>query len=203
MKTTRYLAMLTIATALSAPALANDRRDHDLTPVTKNFITNANIGNNFEIDSSKIALDRSKDAELREFADMMVNDHMMAKEEMEAALPVGSDPTLGKNYDRKHKAKLDQLKAVSDAKFDAAYLAAQKEAHKESVALFGQYASKGDEPALQEFAAEKLPRLQAHQRTVNSFTMTKDGYHATKPLSHGTDMSDRMMPGNRPHAVQR
>jgi putative membrane protein len=194
----QLFAGLVLATALSTGAMAAEKA---VSAKTEKFITNATIGNMFEVDTSKIALDRSDDAELRNFATMMVKDHTMALKNMKAALPSDADPRLGTEYDAKHAQKLEELREVSDEKFDAAYVAVQKDAHKEAVGLFSDYAKTGDEKTLREFAATTLPRLKDHQTHVNSFKLTNDGYTATKPMKHSTEHLP--MTGDNPKAARR
>lgn len=194
MKTTRFLASLMLATTLSSGAFAA------LSAKSEDFIKKATIGNQFEIDSSNVALDRSTDAEVRDYAKQMVKDHQMALKDLGEAAPSDSLPA-STELDAAHEKQLDALRKVSDKQFDAAYIKAQTKAHDETVALFSSYAAKGDEPELKAYAAAKLPRLKQHQAHVKSFKMTKDGYHATHAMPKST--AEMKRPGEKPMAVQR
>lgn len=203
MKKLQLLGMV-VGMVLAATAQAKTAEqavDGNISARTEKFITNATIANKFEIDTSKLALDRSEDAEVRAFAQRMIEDHTKAGESMKAVLPTDANPTLGSMYDAKHEAKLDQLRNIREDQFDAAYVKVQTQAHDEAVTLFGDYAKNGDEKDLKDFAAATLPTLKAHQAHVKSFKKTAHGfensYHnASTPIMHD-------MPGETPHAVPR
>lgn len=174
------VATLLVTTAIwtAAGAKTVAQSTDGISPATEKFITGAVIGNRLEIDSSKLALDRSEDPTVREFAKMMVEDHEAAMENMKSVVPNDSAPALGADYDAKHQQKLDALRNTSEANFDAAYVKTQTEAHDEAVALFSGYAQSGDEKDLKQFAAATLPTLKAHQAEIKSFRKTADGYQA-------------------------
>lgn len=197
-----FFAGMLIAGAGFSAAIAKtaEQATDGITPMTEQFITKANIGNQFEIDSSKLALDRSEDATVRAFAKSMIEDHTNAKKNMRAVLPTDTPAGLGAQLDEAHEAKLEALRNTSEEGFDAAYVKIQQQAHDETVALFNQYAAKGDEADLKEFAAITLPTLKAHQAHIKSVKKSGDEYVANEMKatpSHHT-LSDAT-----PMAVQR
>jgi putative membrane protein len=80
--------------------------------------------NDKEIEESKIALTRSKNAEVKAFAKMMVDHHTEAKKK--GAKLAASAPPAESEVSKKLKADtataLEALKATADADFDRAYL---------------------------------------------------------------------------------
>jgi putative membrane protein len=136
---------------------------------TKNFVKNARVGGNFEVESSQLALQKAKDANVRAFAERMVTDHTQAGEKLEQTVSGQNisidEPAAGK-LDKKHQAMLDKLRNAGDAEFDRMYVKMQQDAHKEAVALFSKYAKNGDNAALKSFAQETLPTLQDHQKHI-------------------------------------
>ncbi len=194
-------AVLVACTSLyTAQAKTASQAADGISPATEKFITNAKIGNRFEVDTSKIALDRTEDATVREFAKMMVEDHTHAMESMKGFVPTDAPPALGAAYDAKHAQKIEALRKTSDESFDAAYIKAQKEAHAEAVSLFSNYAKQGDEKDLKGFAAATLPTLKAHEAHINSFKKTGDEYTAA-PMK--TPVTNMKKPGENPMGVQR
>ena len=131
-------------------------------PATDTFLKQAAVGNQFEIDSSKLALSKGKSTDVKAFATEMVEDHGDAATKFKKAV---SDATLKEpstSPDDKHEAILKDLRTKSGADFDKAYIDAQKQAHVETVALFESYAKGGDNPRIKLFAQELLPKLQQH-----------------------------------------
>jgi putative membrane protein len=133
------------------------------------FAEMAGSSNRFEIQSSELALERAENEDVRAFAELMIQDHTRAGEQMMAAAEAdGVTPPTA--MIEKHQTQFDQLQAAEGAAFDQAYLAAQAGAHDEAVALFDGYAAQGEEGALREFAAQTLPTLQEHKAHVDAMT---------------------------------
>jgi putative membrane protein len=131
---------------------------------TESFVQNAAISNQFEILSSQTALSKSRSTEIKQFAQQMIDDHTQTTNQLNSTLPTSSaDPALAKvKLDSKHQKILDSLNNTPEANFDQAYITAQTDAHNEAVTLFQDYAQKGDDVALKNFAAQTLPILQQH-----------------------------------------
>ena len=124
-------------------------------------------GNTFEIESSKLALTRSKSGTVQSFAKRMIEDHTTAAAKFERAVSKAKLSPPPKKLDAKHQAILDGLQGKDGTSFDTAYIAAQYDAHVEAVSLFKVYAARGDNVPLQMFAQELLPTLQAHLDVVS------------------------------------
>ncbi len=123
--------------------------------------------NQFEIQSSELAQQKSQNAEVMSFAEQMIADHTAATEKFTAAASSES-VTVATTLMPDHQEQLDSLNEASADQFDQAYLAAQVAAHVEAVDLFGGYAERGPEGDLKTFAAETLPILQNHLTEVQA-----------------------------------
>lgn len=130
------------------------------------FVPMATASNTFEIESSRLALERSRDREVRRYARQMIADHTTASRRMVSAARSAGIPAQRSGLDAKHQRMLDELAATPSDEFDAAYVDAQVMAHREAVALFTAYSERGDEPRLQQFAANTLPTLQMHHQEI-------------------------------------
>jgi putative membrane protein len=127
------------------------------------YMAQAASGDQFEIQSSQLALQMSQNAAVRNFANMLVADHSRMSQTMIAtAQSVGlapPPPALLPN----HQALLNQLRASgTGANFDMAYQQAQVQAHQEALALHQNYAASGDNPALRTVASQAVPTIQMH-----------------------------------------
>lgn len=116
--------MSLLAQQASPPQSAATQRSPDAT-----FVAHAAVGDLFEIESSKLALERSSNAAVREFATMMVEDHGQMSAKLKAAAgPLGI--TVPAELDPPHQKKLKMLRDTTDAEmFDRAYIEAQTNAH--------------------------------------------------------------------------
>jgi putative membrane protein len=144
---------------------AVEAKEVKLSKATTDFVKKAAVANQFEIDSSKLALEKSQDADIKTFAQKMVDDHTKAGEAFTAAVTEGKvdSALVPAKLDSKHQKELDKLSKADAKDFDKDYLKAQKDAHKDAVALFKSYSEKGDNEALKTFATNTLPTLEAHK----------------------------------------
>ena len=110
-----------------------------------------------EIESSRLALSRTVDAPMMQFAQKMSDDHTRAGNEMMTV--AGATPPT--DMTAADKAKITDLNAAPD--FQAAYVAAQVKAHDDTVALFQSFAENGPDGPLKDFATKTLPTPQQHQ----------------------------------------
>ena len=119
-------------------------------------------GDQFEIQSSQLVLERSRNEEVKRFARMMVEDHRSSTQRLKAV-----SQQAGLNAPRaamlaKHQTKLDELRAAT-TNMDQMYLGQQREAHAQAIALYeGMSSAEGMPKPLGMFAREILPKVQAH-----------------------------------------
>lgn len=135
---------------------------------TEDFIKHASIANQFEIESSKLALNRSSDADVKSFAQKMVDDHTKTGQKMKSVLLTNGLKAPAPGLDDKHAKILKELKEASAKDFDEEYVDAQEDAHDDAVSLFKGYANNGENVALKNFAAETLPDLENHDKQVEA-----------------------------------
>lgn len=136
---------------------------------TDKFVKKAAISNQFEIDSSKLALERSQNAEVRKLAQQMIDDHTKAGADFKAALVAGKvdQALVPTGLDKKHQRIMENLREEDAEDFDDEYVDAQERAHRKAVNLFEDYAKDGDNAALKDFAAKTLPTLKQHKDHVD------------------------------------
>jgi putative membrane protein len=140
---------------------------------SQSFVEKASIANEFEIESSKLALRKSNRNDVKAFAKRMVEDHTKTSKKMSKALQASkSDARPADELDERHEALLAKLKYVSSKDFDQKYIAMQMDAHKEAVRLFSDYAKNGKNPELKRFAAATLPDLKDHLEHVKHLKST-------------------------------
>ncbi len=157
----RHLALTaSMLTALaSAPVYA-----HGKMLSAQEFVTKASVGNEFEIESSQLALDRSHSDAVKSFAQHMVDDHSDTATKLSDVLDhSASHAQPAEGLDDKHQKMLSKLESAPDAAFDRQYIAMQSDAHNEAIGLFGNYAKNGHDAALKQFAGDTLPTLKKHK----------------------------------------
>jgi putative membrane protein len=131
-------------------------------PSTADFVKMVAISDMFEVESSKLALEKKVAAD-RAFAQRMIHDHTQTTEQLKHLVEGGNvKARLPAELDDPHKQMLEKLRGESGADFSKDYNEMQLGGHKEAVALFEAYAKSGDNSALKSWAAKTLPHLQEH-----------------------------------------
>ncbi|QPC95816.1 DUF4142 domain-containing protein [Mesorhizobium sp. INR15] len=166
MKARLLLATLATATAMTfaLPALAADS--------AQEFVNKAAAGGMFEVDSSKVAESKVRDQSVKDFAHKMIDDHGAANAKLET-IAGEQKLTVPKELDAKSKGDVDTLKNGKDP-IDTPYVAMQRAAHKDAVALFESYAQDGDNAELKTFAQQTVPTLKMHQEMIEKIAATMD-----------------------------
>jgi len=171
MKTLPLLALAAMI-ATAAPAFAHEDR---MTLSGPEFAQQAAIGNNYEIWSSKLALQRSRDPAVRNLAKHMIADHMQAGKKLQAIVQSENADVRLNALDAEHQRMYDNLKATGANSFNYQYVADQAAAHASTIHLFEIYGKNGDDAALRNFALKTLPTLHHHQEMVQNVSM-RPGY---------------------------
>jgi len=125
------------------------------------FASQAARNNMEEIELGKLALARASAADIRNFAQRMVDDHSKTTDDLnELASEIGE--TLPSALTDTDRAQLAHLAALEGIDFDRAYMTASVDSHRDALSLFEMEAASGDKPELKKFATKNLPMLKLH-----------------------------------------
>ncbi|WP_460124705.1 DUF4142 domain-containing protein [Pseudomonas sp. S2_C03] len=133
---------------------------------SNDFVDNAAAGGIAEIETSRLALEKSQSADIKTFANMMITDHSKANDEL-AAIAKKNDIEVPDTTTLVKQAK-EKILDMRDESFDAAYANNQVKAHEETIELFKKEANTvTDDKAkgsaeLKGFAQKMLPGLEKH-----------------------------------------
>jgi putative membrane protein len=130
------------------------------------FTTQAAVGGMAEVELGKLALEKSSNAKVKEFATMMVKDHGMANTELMAIAKL-KNITLPSTVDDEHKQKMDDLSKKTGADFDKAYVDAMVSGHKSTLKLMEDESKDGKDADLKSFASKTAPIVQGHLVMIN------------------------------------
>lgn len=131
----------------------------------QDFVNAAGQASLVEIRTSEMALEKSSSADVKAFAQMMIDNHKAAIDKLKAAASAASLMPPADVLDDFHMRRINDLvETDGDADFDADYAALQIDAHNDAIKLFEDYARDTDATAqLKMFADETLPTLQVHK----------------------------------------
>ncbi len=127
------------------------------------YVRNAALGDMYEREASRIALEKSKSAAVKKFAQQMITDHTATTAEVKKIiasdkLALSPPATL----DDRRQGFIDNLRSAPAADFDKVYLDQQTAAHKEALTLHKSYVDDGDNASLKAFATKTAPKVQMH-----------------------------------------
>ncbi len=122
-------------------------------------LAHANIA---EIETGKMALEKSKNEEVRKFAQHMIDDHTSALKELQT-LAQAKGVTLPDGTDMKHKTMAAALKVMTGNSFDSQSMTrAGVGDHQQTIELLQKAQKNAKDPELKAMAVKMLPTVQAH-----------------------------------------
>ena len=130
---------------------------------TADYVAQAGAGDLWEIESSKALLAKSKDAKVRAFAEMMIDNHGKSTAKVKAAAASAGVEAPAPKLAPDQEKMLADIKAADAAGIDKIYLDHQKTAHGSALALHQGYAASGEAVQLKQAAAEIVPVVEAHR----------------------------------------
>lgn len=143
-----------------AVAKMNNAAAGGFTAADKKLIKTAAQSDETEISMAKIALSRSENAEIKRYAQMMIDDHGKTSLQLK---PLADAAGVAKpDLKAKDKATATRLQTLSGGKFDLAYLQANARGHRDVAAKMRLQAPGVTNPDLKSFATETLPIVEHH-----------------------------------------
>lgn len=175
------LAVATVPAVLAAESGTMDgkvempagSKNMALKPEDVKFIGDAASGGMLEVEASKLAMQRSTDPEVKQFAQMMVKEHtenaaMLKQVVMKkgAMMPATLMPA--------HQKMLNSLREEKAGKeFDEAYSELMVASHKETVSKFKDAKDKVTDTDLRDYASKSLPVLEHHTQMAEKLEDAK------------------------------
>ena len=152
----------------TVPTMADETKAAD-------FVMKAADSNMFEIEAGKLAAQRSSNAEVKKFANMMVDAHTTVGADMKSAIAASGDTTLmaPTALSKDMADKLDDLRKADNKDFDKKYADDMVDTHQATLNLLQRYAEAGDNASLKAFAAATAPKVQEH---LNMAEGLKNGF---------------------------
>jgi putative membrane protein len=139
------------------------------------FMKQAAQNNSMEIVASKLALTKSTNADVKTFAQQMIDDHTKTGDEMKAlasskGVEVSDKPSVAQS------AKIKLLETMSGPTFDKRYAAMiGVTAHQDTVKLFQKATTNVKDADVKAFASKTLPALQHHLQMAQELKASVDG----------------------------
>ena len=136
------------------------------TDVDTAFAKKAAAGGIAEVALGKLALTKTDNAKIKDFANMMITDHGKANAEL-TRIATAKHITLPADLDADHQVKMDSLNNLSGKDFNKAYVSAMIEGHQKTLALMQDEVNHGKNADFRGFAAQTIPIVQMHLDSIN------------------------------------
>jgi putative membrane protein len=136
------------------------------TSADKSFIADATQGSIAEVNYAKLALEKSKDSNVRQFATKMIHDHEMLIQQMKPVamhlhVKIPSGPAMG------DRAKYEELKLKSGIDFDRAYVEAMVKDHNDDLKKFIDEENSTQIPELKSTVAKGEAVVKEHTEMID------------------------------------
>ena len=152
-------------------ALATDAPD-------ASFYRHAAQGGMAEVELANLALKKSEDPAVKDFAARMVKDHTAANDKLRS-VAASKNVTLPSHESVNEAATKAKLEVLSGSTFDKAYIKDMVKDHEKDVAEFRREAKSGQDPDARAYASETLPTLKEHLAKIRSIA-DKSGLTASR-----------------------
>jgi len=168
----------TISTMKDSTAAMNNAdtgAHYSSTPLEKSdgdFVVNAADGGMTEVAASQLAQTSATDDRVKNFANMMVQDHTKAGDQLKK-LASAKSLALPSAPSDKHQKAVDDLGKKKGADFDKAYVKMMLSDHKDAVDMFKKEADKAKDADLKTWATSTLPTLQMHLDSIKAISDAK------------------------------
>lgn len=115
-----------------------------------------------EVELGKLALSKSSNADVKKYAQMMVDDHTAANDKL-MGIASSKQITLPASISDKHKKHVEDMSKMSGKDFDKHYIDMMVDDHGDVVDAFKKENENTKDAELKNFTSETLPILMKHQ----------------------------------------
>jgi len=129
------------------------------------FLQDAANSNHAEVMLGRLAMARANHPDVRRFAQMMMDDHGKAQNDL-LALARDQGGTIEPQLGPDHRRLQDQLTRLQGAEFDRAYIDAMVKEHQQAISKFENQVRSGRDVQVKNYAADTLSHLRHHLETA-------------------------------------
>lgn len=136
--------------------------DAGVTTDPATYVAQAGAGDMFEIESSRAILAKTKNADVKRFAHMMIDNHQMSTNQIKQAAGADNITVAAPMLRPDQQTMLDDVKSADAATADRVYLQHQRTAHTAALALHQGFARSSNTGKLVAVAGQIAPIVQKH-----------------------------------------
>jgi len=137
-------------------------------------VTDMAMANMAEVEAGKLAQSKSQNAEVKTFAQQMIDDHGKALQEVQT-LAQAKGVALPVELDAKHKAMAAKLEKMNGEAFDREYMkTGGVKAHKDTLAMLKKHEKAAKDADVKALAGKMIPTVEQHLKAAEQ-TPAKSG----------------------------
>jgi putative membrane protein len=136
------------------------------------FIMKAAAGGLMEVQLGNVAQQNAMNARVKNFGQMMVNDHSKANDELKS-LASSKGITLPSDLPGDKMKHVDAMKNMKGNSFDTHYMSMMVNDHKEDISEFEKASKTAKDPDLKNWATKTLPTLKTHLDSAKAISKGK------------------------------
>ena len=162
--TTATTTSETIATGATGAMAATGATLNDK---DKDFVTSTGKGGKAEVELAQDALSHAENADVKSFAQKLVDDHTKANGELET-YATGHGVTIPSEMEGKMKEAKERLMKLTGKNFDQAFVKQMVEDHTSTIKAFEDESKKGTDTDLKAWVDKTLPTLRDHLKMAEN-----------------------------------
>lgn len=175
-----FFVALLVLTGMSSSATAQDNMGMKavtgmMSSMDQKFMMMAARGGLSEIEMARLALQKSSNDGVKQYAQKMIDDHTMAADELKQIAST-KGVTLPMDVDTKQMALMAKMQKMSGMEFDMMYVKeAAIKGHQDMEKLFMKESMSGKDMETKAFAAKTLPVVRMHLQMAREWMMNMKG----------------------------
>jgi len=138
----------------------------------KLFTLNAACGNMWETELSRVVAQRAQDAQVKDLATQMINDHTTANRNLSTAAQA-QGVTLPTSLPSNKQAELSVYRSMPVDKMEKCYIGMLKADHAKDVTEYAIHQKDAENAQLKQYIDQTLPKLREHAQHVNTVASAK------------------------------
>jgi putative membrane protein len=159
---------LLAATALTADEHENKKEKEHMKEYTdESFLKHGVQANLAEIALGRMAAEKSRTPEVREFSQKLIQDHTQAQRNL-LRIAQEKNITLPTELDEKYQEKLEEIGQLSGPEFEQEFAKHMLKGHRKGVAMLHRAKEKTDDEQIKSFAQQMMPALKEHLKLAEN-----------------------------------
>jgi putative membrane protein len=159
-------------------------RTNTVSNADKSFFEEAAIANLAEVELGRMAAERSTNAGVKKFAQMMIEDHTKAGDKLES-IASQHNVILPVALDENHRELRDKLAALKGAEFDKQYITAMVNGHEDVLDTLGSRVDRANPQAVVAEKSDNIVTMDLNRWAAEAYPVVQKHLESAKAVDEG------------------